>query len=109
MLPHTGDFTRTGCTIGTRLVTYAQLTRYYVCNECGGAIVHHIARQNGQTVDWAECGNCHGRDFVSARFYDKQVKEFPLVVMALAPELRNLIQPNREHVTAEQAIADLYG
>jgi len=104
----TRDFTRTGCTVGARLVTYEQLTKGYVCNICGGAIVHKIARENGETVDWAECGHCHKRDFVREWLYEKQVAEFPVLVYELPTELRNLIKPP-QNLTFEQATEDLFG
>lgn len=108
MLPPTRDFTRTGCTVGARLVTYQQLEKDYVCNACGGAIVHRMARKDDQTVDWAECGSCKARDFVSARRYELQAKEYPLVVVELPAHLRALFRP-QQPMTADQAIADLYG
>lgn len=90
MLPHTRDFTRHGCTVGARLITYSHLEKWFVCNECGGGIVHHIRGVNGQTVDWAECANCGGRDFVSLRRYEHQLAEFPDIVAGLPDELKDL-------------------
>ena len=101
MLPPTRDFTRTGCTVGARIVTYQQLEQHYVCDTCGGAIVHRMARENDQAVDWAECGRCKARGFVSQRLYDLQCREYHTLVKELPPELATLLPAP---VTPEQAV-----
>jgi hypothetical protein len=92
-LPHTRDFTRCGCTVGARLVTYRQLEEYYICDECGGNIVHIIQRRDGQTVDFAECADCRGRDFVSLRRYEHQIAEWPDIVAGLPDDLKEVLAP----------------
>ena len=109
MLPRTRDFTRYGCTVGARLVTYSQLEDYYVCNECGGNIVHHIKRVEDQTIDYAECADCGGRDFVSTRRFERQLAEFPDIVAGLPDALKSLFAPKHQlRMAADQAIAELY-
>lgn len=109
-LPHTRDFTRHGCTVGARLVTYRQLEEYYICNDCGGNIVHIIQRVNGETMDFARCADCGGRDFVSERRFESQLVEFPDIVAGLPEDLKSLFNrpPAAATMTADQAIAELY-
>lgn len=106
---HTTDFDRYGCTVGARRVKYTELEQWYVCANCGGKPVHHVGRENGLTIDWAECGDCGERDFISRRLYDRQLQEFPIVLDNLPDELRELFpQSEPLNVTAEEAIASLY-
>ena len=107
---HTTDFTRDGCTVGARRVTYQALEQWYVCRECGGKPVHHIGRVNDQPLDWAECGDCKGRDFIPQWLYSRQCREYGEIVDHLPDELRELFpSPEPLNIDAEQAIADLYG
>lgn len=110
MLPPTRDFTQTGCTVNARLVTYEQLERWYCCNQCGGAIVHKSRWDTGSetSTDFAECGACGARDFVSRRLYERQEREFPYRLRALPEELQSLVQ-QVDPVTYEQAIEELFG
>jgi len=108
MLPHTRDFTRHGCTVGARLVTYNQLEEWFVCNKCGGSIVHHIKRVENQTVDFAACGQCGSRDFVSLRRYEHQLADFPDVIAGLPDNLKALFAQPASTITAAQAVAELY-
>lgn len=98
-----------GCIVGARLVSYAKLCRSYVCDKCGGRIVQHIRWDEvTQTTNrWAECGTCGGQDFISARRFEKQVGEFPIIVHSLPDHLRELISP-RPDITGPQAIAELF-
>lgn len=109
MLPHTRDFTRWGCTIGARLVTYRQMEDNYVCNVCGGRVVSKARHTADGSNYYAECAQCQGRDFISAWLYDKQAHEFTFVVDELPDDLKALFtaahQPN---VSAEQAISELF-
>jgi len=112
MLPHTRDFTRDGCTVGARLVTYAQLEEHYVCNDCGGKVIHQgrWSEEHQVSVDWAECAICKGRDFISAGHYERQFADFPNIVHNLPDELKALFAPTepRRVLTADAAIAELY-
>ena len=65
------DFTRDGCTLGSRFIDYTTLKRHYVCNECGGQIVHKF----NATGDRAECSQCGEQDFISQRQYDRECVE----------------------------------
>lgn len=111
MLPHTRDFTRDGCTVGARLVTYRQLENDYVCNDCGGRVVTRAQwdERRQESIYFAQCAECGAEDFVSARQYDKQCADFPLIVRGLPPELRELfdVEP-AETVSAVQAISELF-
>ena len=111
MLPHTRDFTRDGCTVGARLVTYRQLESQYVCNECGGRILTRATwDERRQETNWhAQCAECGSTDFVSVREYERQLAAFPLIVRELPEDLRALFDTGpKETVTAEQAIAELF-
>jgi DNA-directed RNA polymerase subunit RPC12/RpoP len=107
---HTLGFDRDGCIVGARFVTYRQLETRFVCANCGGNIIHHIKRENDQTIDWAECGECGCRDFISQRYYDRQCREYYEILENLPPDMRALF-PQREplRMTADEAIADLFG
>lgn len=108
-MDHTRDFTRDGCTVGARLVSYRHLEEWYVCRECGGQPAHHIGRTNGLTINWAECADCGARDFISLRYYEQQCADYPVILAGLPPELRALFSvPEPSNVTADQAIAELY-
>ena len=63
-MQHTRCFSREGCVVGARLVTYEQLQEQYVCNECGGRVVHKMAwsESAGRSIDYAECAECGARD-----------------------------------------------
>lgn len=97
------DFTRDSCIVGTRRVPYKTLTRYYVCNDCGGRIVTKCA--GGY---YAECGACGGQDFVSTKTFTQQTIDAWTVRQGLPANLRALLD-DEEPVTVSEAIADLYG
>ena len=108
MIP--ADLDRYGCTLNGRRLTYAELTRHYVCDECGGRLVHSFVRApDGGTTDRVFCGECGGEDVVSQRQYDQQVADGHEVLRSLPDDLRALLEPEREQVNAEQAIEDLFG
>lgn len=107
---HTRDFDRRGCVVGARFVPYQRLQQYYVCRECGGTPVHHVARINDVTRDWAECAQCGARDFIPEWLYDRQVVEHDEIIESLPTKLRALFsEPEPLNITADQAIADLFG
>ena len=109
MLSHTRDFTRHGCTVGARLVTYGQLEDRYVCNVCGGSIVSKARHSKNGSSYYAECAACGGQDFISAWLYDRQAREFPFVVDELPDDLKALFTAaHQPKVTAEQAISELF-
>jgi hypothetical protein len=61
------------------------------------------------SVDWAECSECKGRDFVSYRHYERQVMDHPTIIRNLPPELAQLFaRPEREPITAEQAASEIF-
>lgn len=106
---HTHSFDREGCVVGARYVEYKQVEKKFVCANCGGAPVHHIGRENDQTVDWAECSDCGCRDFISQAQYDRQCREYYEILENLPPDLRALF-PDKEksEITAEEAIEILF-
>jgi len=106
----TRDFTRDGCIVGARRVTYKQLAKWYVCRECGGTPVHKMGWVDDVSRDWAECADCEARDFIPQWLYDQQMAEVPEIIEKLPPELRALF-PEKEplDITAEQAVQDLFG
>lgn len=106
---HTRDFEREGCIIGARPVSYRILERGFVCIACGGKPVHHFARIDGVTQDWAECGHCKCRDFISQRRYDAQCVEYYEILEKLPPSLRALFPKAEPYQgTADDAIAELF-
>ena len=100
------NLTRYGCTLGGRYITYDRLTRYYVCNECGGKIVHSFLG-----ADRVFCGECGGLDFVSETAYIHQVADGFEVLESLPPEFRALYvgESDEPMISAEQAIKELFG
>lgn len=106
---HTHSFDRDGCIVGARFVDYKRIEERFVCAACGGKPVHHIGRENDETVDWAECAECGCRDFISQELYDRQCREYWEIIEKLPPDLRALF-PEREQTerTAEEAIAELF-
>lgn len=109
MNEHTRDFTREGCIVGVWKVTYKSLIRWYVCRECGGLPVPHIGVEGDETIYWAECGTCGYRDFITARWYRKQLLEFQEILENLPPFLRELVpQPEPLEMTGAEAISQLF-
>jgi len=99
------SFTRIGCTLGKRIISYTSLKQHYVCNECGGQIVVGF----DDTGDWAKCSGCSGQDFISARQFDQECVEAWEVERGLPPELRALVGDSEPMVSAQQAINELFG
>ena len=97
------DFTRDDCIVGAKRVPYKLLTRWYVCNDCGGRIVTRYA--DGY---YACCGLCGTQDFVTERTLTQQTIDAWTVEQELPANLRALLN-NEEPVTVGEAIADLYG
>ena len=107
---HTHSFDRRGCIVGARFIKYAHLVQWYVCRECGGNIVHKIARVDDVTQDWAECAQCEARDFIPLWLYDRQCSEHSEIIDNLPDDLRALFpEPEPLNITADEAIADLFG
>ncbi len=107
---HTRDFDRRGCIVGAKFIKYAPLVQWYVCRECGGAIVHKIGRVDDVTLDWAECADCGTRDFIPQWLYDRQVVEHGEIIGNLPDELRALFpEPEPLDITADEAIDQLFG
>jgi DNA-directed RNA polymerase subunit RPC12/RpoP len=102
------DLDRYGCTLGGRRIAYDAL-RYYVCEACGGAITHRVVREDDHTEERVACAACGGEEIISESKYLRQIAEGHEVLQSLPPELRVLIESEREQVTAEQAIEDLFG
>lgn len=98
-------FTRTGCTLGAKVVTYPALRRWYVCNECGCSIVTGF----DDSESWAKCGTCGGRDFIRESQYEREVVEAWEVARGLPPELQALLGDREPMVDAKTAIAELFG
>jgi len=84
------DFTRDDCIVGTRRIAYKQLTRRYLCNNCGGRIV---TRYNEGY--YAACGACGGQDFVSERTFHEQVADAWEVERGLPTQLQALLRQRR--------------
>ena len=105
------DLDRYGLTVGGRRITYDGL-KHYLCNDCGGCIVHKF-RWNGETtVDEVCCGICGGTDIVHEATFQRQVTEADEVLAGLPPALRALIAPETEESKCHsgiEAIADLFG
>jgi hypothetical protein len=63
----------------------------------------------GRSIDYAECVECGARDFVSARYYDRQAADFPEVVAKLPEELRRLFGfAEPQPISTPQAARELF-
>jgi len=98
------SFTRHTCKLSERIITYTTLRQWYVCNECGGQIVHGF----DDTGDWAKCADCGSRDFISESSFTREVVEAWEVEQGLPEHLRVLLGPQEPKVSATQAIAELF-
>lgn len=66
------DFTRDGCQLGHKRVSYARLERDYRCNDCGGGITTRWSEEE----DWyAACLACGGHDFIHEYEVRRQTAE----------------------------------
>ena len=102
--------TRYGCTIGTRTHTYTQVHRLYVCDDCGGAVVHGFtATDAGETVDYVRCGACGGEELISEYRYLEQVAEGHEVARSLPAPLRAQMEGDRQCLSATEAVDALFG
>ncbi len=70
----------------------------YVCNDCGGAIVHKLVwdGETEMTMDEVRCGVCGGTDIVHEATFDRQVADADEVLAGLPPALKALIAPETE-------------
>lgn len=101
MMAH--HFGRTGCGVGLKWRTYAALNRWYLCNWCGGQIVHRFT----QDRDEAFCADCRSENFIPEWLFDKQIAEGPDIVATLPAEIQELFK-SVEPVSSERAIAELF-
>jgi hypothetical protein len=97
-------FDRQGCIVGLKFRTYSTLEQWYVCNWCGGQIVHYFT----QDRDYAHCADCQSENFIPLWLFEKQVVEGPSIVATLPAEVQALFK-HEEPVSAQQAIDELYG
>jgi len=95
---------RDGCTVNGKQITYQTLCARYVCNECGGAIVHGFARD-----DFVHCGRCGCDEIVSERRYLEQIAEGWEVLEGLPEALHTLLKGEPQCLSATEAVADLFG
>ena len=78
------DFTRDGCLLGRRRISYTRLERDYRCNDCGGRITTRWSEEEG---DWRpSCLACGGCDFIHERECQRQKLEALEVLEGLPPE-----------------------
>jgi len=104
------DLDRYGCTIGSRQVKYSDLRRY-VCDACGGAVVHCIAwdEEKERSVDVVHCGRCSCEEIILESTYMKQIHDAAEVLTSLPPQFRAIyVQEPKEKISADQAIAELF-
>ena len=97
-------FDREGCIVGLKFRTYTTLETWWLCNWCGGRIVHHFSADR----DWACCADCESENFIPQWLFDKQVAEGPGIVETLPEDIQALFY-HVEPVSFEQAIDELYG
>jgi hypothetical protein len=83
------SFDRYGCQVGKRPVTYQNLSQKWVCDKCGGRIVHRITWDESQdkSIDFAECADCEGRDFIRESQFERQVSEGYEVLVDLPADI----------------------
>ncbi len=81
------DFTRDDCQVGKRRISYAKLTREYVCNECGGRLVEAY----GDNTWLVRCGRCKASDFIHELAYKRAENEGDEVLDGLPENLRALL------------------
>lgn len=102
MIAH--HFGRNGCGVGLKWRTYATLERWYLCNWCGGRIVHRFT----QDRDYAHCADCHSENFIPQWLFDHQVAVGPDIVKTLPEDVQALFETIAP-VSVEQAIDELFG
>ena len=104
------NLTRHGCTCGRRKLSYTQVHRLYVCDECGGAVVHGFtATDDGKTTDYVRCGACGGEELISEYRYLEQVAEGHEVARSLPAPLRAQMEGDRQCLSATEAVDALFG
>jgi len=69
--------------VGRRRIAYAELTREWRCNECGGRLVEKW-HEGGWRV---QCGRCGAIDFIHEAQYKRQQYEAREVLDGLPPEI----------------------
>ena len=92
MIPDT--VTRYGATIKGRLVKREALLGHYVCNSCGGPILHTFQwdTQRQQTVDVVRCGKCGGNDIIRESEYERQINDGLAVLYDLPEEIASTLK-----------------
>ena len=86
--------TRYGATIKGKFVKRDTLLRHYVCNKCGGSILHTFEwdQERQQTVDVLRCGKCGGDDIIRESEYERQVSEGLAVLYGLPAEIASTLK-----------------
>jgi hypothetical protein len=106
---HTHGFTRKGCIVGARFITYMYLEQWFVCADCGGNPIHKMRSIERVWYDWAECAQCECRDFMPSWLYTRQCAERDEIIEKLPPDLRALFPEQQPlQMTADEAMADLF-
>jgi len=92
MIPDT--VTRYGATIKGKFIKRADLLRHYVCNTCGGPILHTFRWDTEQqrTVDVLHCGKCGGADIIRESEYERQINDGLAVLYDLPEEIASTLK-----------------
>jgi len=105
------DCDRYGFTLNGTRHTYGDL-RHYVCNECGGAMMHLMPwnAEEERNEDRVGCAACGCEEMISERRYLEQETDGWEVMRGLPEHLRALMQGGQPRcLSATEAIADLFG
>jgi hypothetical protein len=92
------DFTRYDCQVGRTRRTYNALRREWCCAGCGGRLVTVWRNERWECA----CGRCKSQDFVHQNEYARQQAEATEVLAGLPPELRQLIENEKETHAADR-------
>ena len=97
------DCTRDDCQLGQHRLTYHRMIARYVCSECGGLLTIRFG------PDWYICcAACGGYDFITETQFTNQCVDAYVIKQGLPDHLLALVQPERERVTPQQAISELF-
>ena len=98
------NLNRNGFTLNGRHHTYGDLRRY-VCNECGGGVVHKAAWNEAEdrSEDKVACARCGCEDIISESKYLEQIADGWEAERGLPEPLRKLLRGESECQSATDA------
>ena len=104
------NLTRYTFDLNQRTFPYAHLSNY-VCDECGGAIVHRFIwdEDTETTVDSIACGRCGCEEIISEHRYLEQISDGWEVEQGLPPAIKALMKGDRQCQSRIETTDDLTG